>query len=138
MTHPEQFRLTREGARKRGISELFGSDESYGANGMFFIPFAKVTLRVIASDGTGAESPDEAWEHVSVTLPNRCPTWEEMCFVKHLFWPRDQACVQFHPAEADYVNNHPFCLHLWRPVNGEMRMPPAILVGLKGAQIFAK
>ena len=25
------------------------------------------------------------WEHVSVSLRNRCPTWDEMCLVKDIF-----------------------------------------------------
>jgi hypothetical protein len=29
------------------------------------------------------------------------------------------------------VNNHPFCLHLWRAVDQHMRLPPSIMVGIK-------
>jgi hypothetical protein len=62
-----------------------------GNNGAFHIPLwprdrvspllgtrgAPVTVVVIASDGMG-------WDHVSVSLKDRCPTWEEMCLVKDL------------------------------------------------------
>lgn len=30
------------------------------------------------------------WEHVSVSLRNRCPTWDEMCLVKDIFWRDDR------------------------------------------------
>jgi hypothetical protein len=43
--------------------------------------------------------------------------------------------VQFHPPKSQYVNCHPYCLHLWRNKNQEVILPPSILVGPKiGAQ----
>lgn len=74
-------------------------------------------------------SCNEGWEHVSVSLPNRCPTWAEMCLVKELFWEDDEAVMQLHPPKADYVNCHPYCLHLWRPLVGQIPLPPKELVG---------
>jgi len=47
-----------------------------------------------------------------------------MCWVKSLFWGPDEWVVQFHPAEADYVNRHPNCLHLFRPVGVSFPVPP--------------
>jgi len=82
------------------------------------------TLRIIASDGMG-------WEHVSVSLANRLPTWNEMCLVKRMFWDEEDCVVQFHPPKSQYVNCHPYCLHLWRKVGSEFEMPPSILVGPK-------
>lgn len=111
-------------------SGMFGSDESYGCNGAFFIPNPlrrkanDPPLKVIASDGEG-------WEHVSVSLPDRCPTWAEMCFIKDTFWTREDCVIQFHPPESDYVNNHPFCLHLWRPTVAALPRPPSLLVGIR-------
>lgn len=94
-----------------------------GNNGAFSVPRRGVELRVIASDGLG-------WDHVSVSLPDRCPTWDEMNHVKDLFFDADECVVQFHPPRADYVNDHPFCLHLWRWQEGEFPRPESILVGL--------
>ena len=108
----------------------FGSDETYGNNGAFFVPNAlrkKVNdppLKVIASD-------DEGWEHVSVSLPDRCPTWPEMCFIKGLFWDESDCVVQFHPPEREYVNNHMYCLHLWRPTGHDIPTPPGWMVGVR-------
>jgi hypothetical protein len=99
-----------------------------GNNGLFWIPRRdrndSTPLRVIASDGMN-------WEHVSVSLPTRCPTWAEMCKVKDMFWSRDDCVMQLHPPEQDWVNNHSFCLHLWRSTEYEIPRPPDYLVGIK-------
>lgn len=71
------------------------------------------------------------WDHVSVSFSNRCPTWEEMCEIKNMFFHPEEVCVQFHPAESEYVNNHPYCLHIWRSQTEKQPTPPAIFVGLK-------
>ncbi len=73
------------------------------------------------------------WEHVSVSLSDRCLTWEEMCFIKDVFWEEGDAVVQYHPPKSDYVNNHDYTLHLWRPLNGSIPMPDPIMVGFKSA-----
>ncbi|MGN1303754.1 MAG: hypothetical protein ACI4YB_01835 [Oscillospiraceae bacterium] len=64
------------------------------------------------------------WEHVSVSFPNRTPTWDEMCRVKDIFWNDDECVVQYHPPKSEYVNFHPYCLHLWRKIGEEYPMPP--------------
>lgn len=66
----------------------------------------------------------EGWEHVSVSYKNHLPTWDEMCRVKDIFWHDDECVVQFHPPKADYVNNHPYCLHLWRKCGENAELPP--------------
>ena len=86
-------------------------------------------LRILSS-GTGKDS--EGWEHVSVSLSNRTPTWAEMCFVKDLFWDEQEVVMQLHPARSDYVNNHQHCLHLWRPINEKLPIPPGRFVGILG------
>ena len=68
---------------------------------------------------------DSEWQHVSVSYPYRTPTWNEMCFIKNLFWGEDATVVQFHPKKSEYVNNHPHCLHLWRHKSGH-ELPPSI------------
>ena len=87
-------------------------------------PFGKLT--VIASFGGG-------WDHVSVSKATRCPTWEEMCYVKDIFFNDDEVVIQYHPAKENYINNHPFCLHLWRPQNISLATPPMWMVGIKEA-----
>ena len=100
----------------------YGSDDSIGNYGAFLIPYESFTMRVLASEGLG-------WEHVSVSLNNRCPNWKEMCFIKDLFWDEEDVVIQYHPKKSEYVNLYPNCLHLWRPVNQQIPTPPKELVG---------
>lgn len=68
------------------------------------------------------------WDHVSVSFPNRCPTWEEMCRIKEIFFREDECCVEYHPPRSEYVNIHPYCLHIWRPQHADILTPPTIYV----------
>ena len=90
-------------------------------NGCFKVFVGGRSFFVIASNGGG-------WEHVSVSPCNRkrqsCPTWDEMCAIKDLFFDPNECVVQYHPPKSDYVNNHPFCLHLWKPTSADMPRPP--------------
>lgn len=128
MKAPEKYRITNH--------PILGSDASMGCNGFFVIPHQKIKdyfYQVMISDGMG-------WQHVSVSLasPNRkverCPTWEEMCFIKDIFWDKDEAVMQIHPAEEDYVSNHHFCLHLWKPDVGFPK-PDPLMVGTPSKQV---
>ena len=115
---PEKYRI-REGD--------LASDESWGNNGGFIIPFSDgaggvAEARVIASD-------DRGWEHCSVSMEGFCAPWVIMCAIKDLFWGEDDCVVQYHPPKADYVNFHPNCLHLWRPIGVEVPRPSKELVG---------
>lgn len=74
------------------------------------------------------------WEHLSVSMPSRTPTWEQMCIMKDIFWNKNEACVEYHPREEDYVNNHKHCLHIWRPTHETLPTPPSILVGFRSEE----
>lgn len=105
------------------------SSATDGNNGLFFLELSnrgKVELKIIASDGGG-------WDHVSVSLidKKRVPSWNEMCFVKDLFFDETETVLQFHPKKSEYVNNHPFCLHLWKKQGEECELPPSIFTGIK-------
>lgn len=78
-------------------------------------------IRVIASIGLD-------WDHVSVSLSMRCPTWREMEYVRSLFFEDHECAVQYSAPRAKHINNHPYCLHLWRPQRAEIPMPPMICV----------
>jgi len=98
------------------------SDPSYGRNGVFFIPYADTELRVIISDGGG-------WDHVSVSTGHRCPTFEELKWIKGLFWDKEETVVHFFPKESQYVNCHPYTLHLWKKQGVDHELPPSVFVG---------
>ncbi len=124
MIFPEQYRLS------KGLGIL--STEPGDAFGVFLIPvkgkFGTVKLQAVVSSGEG-------WDHVSITCTgidaNRCPKWEEMSIVKDLFWLPTETVVQYHPPHSEYVNQHKYCLHLWRKHDFEYPLPPSIMVGIK-------
>lgn len=112
--------------------KLFGPTGSQ--EGVYQIKHYKIDdyfFWVVVSVGLG-------WDHVSVSLNKvvnrkreyveRCPTWEEMCHVKDIFWSKDETVVQFHPAEKDYKNCHPYCLHLWKSLDQPFPVPLPIMV----------
>lgn len=62
---------------------------------------------------------EEGWEHVSLSLyRQKLPTWDEMCYIKNIFWDEEEEVVQIHPKKSKYVDLTE-ALHLWRPVNGD-------------------
>lgn len=82
---------------------------------------------VVWSNGGG-------WDHVSISFADRCPTWEEMCVVKRIFFNPEETVIEYHPAESEYVNDFPYCLHLWRPQEQAIPTPPYWMVGRKKGQ----
>lgn len=92
-----------------------------GGNGWLYHPLFKKPMVVVFSWGGG-------WDHVSVSFRNKTPTWDEMCIVKDIFFHENECVIQYHPPKSEYVNNHPHTLHLWKPQNGTIPMPPKIFV----------
>ncbi len=121
---PEHYRVDQLGALRMGMTPEWATGPECGNNGMFMVPCGGHILRCTISDGMG-------WEHVCVSLRHRCPTWEEMCFIKSQFWGDEEVVMQLHPKKSEYVNWHPYCLHLWRPTAETIPAPPSILVGPK-------
>ena len=72
------------------------------------------------------------WDHVSISRPRRTPNWPEMCYVKDLFFYEEECVMQLHPPKSEWINNHPYCLHLWKPHNVAIPKPPSHFVGVKG------
>lgn len=105
------------------IKELYGSvgDDTCGA---FEVPSPKTREKmfVLASVGDG-------WDHISVSCRKRCPTWDEMTYVKRLFFKPDEVAYQLHVGVEDHVNFHVNCLHLWRPLCEKIPLPPKGMIG---------
>lgn len=79
-------------------------------------------LWIIASNGGG-------WDHLSVSLKDRCPTWLEMEAVRKLFTAPGEVWLQFGVPSRDHINLHEYCLHWWRHQHREVRLPPGWMVG---------
>lgn len=109
---PEKFNCYR---RRAPTGELGNAQ-----NGMIYLP--QKGLAIIFSDGGG-------WEHVSISRASKMPTYQDLDYAKRLFWGDDSTVMQLFVPLSDHINNHEFCLHLWRPINGEViPRPPAIFV----------
>lgn len=108
----------------RALPSYFGGYEGDETCGAFRIasPIDQAILTVMASSDFG-------WEHVSVSRPNRCPNWPEMAHVKSLFFNDHETVMQLHVPPSDHINDHPNCLHLWRPTHQEIPRPHGWMVG---------
>jgi hypothetical protein len=51
-----------------------------------------------------------------------------MCRVKDMFFEPEEVVVQYHPRHSEYVNRHPYCLHLWRKRGEDFETPPMMFV----------
>ena len=90
-----------------------------------------MTLLVIASNGRDWKDcglSGEVWQHVSVSLAKRAPTWREMEFVRELFFNDDELVLQFSVPREKHINVHDNCLHLWKPTETFIPLPPQATV----------
>jgi len=78
-------------------------------------------LRVIATSSDG-------WDHVSISHKSRIPLWKEMEFIKRMFFHPDEVAFQLHVPPAKHINYHANCLHLWRPHDQPIPLPPIEMV----------
>lgn len=127
--HLEQWRI-KTGMIATCLRDHFGAFQIWYEKG-------NSDLICICADGLGDE-PEIAemprWEHVSLrahspmTGQPRIPTWDEMCFAKSMFWEDEESVVQFHPPKSQYVNCHPYVLHLWRPLFMTIPTPPTKMI----------
>lgn len=123
----------RDRKAEREMARMMGAEEGPDSHGGFFWVRSGVDglpLKVIASRWMGSlvNGTDPPWDHVSVSRGDRCPTWEEMEQVKHLFFLPDEVAFQLHVPPSDHISLHPYCLHIWRPCVEQIPMPPAWMV----------
>ena len=115
---PEQYRTLDSRLLRYGTS---------GNNGVFWVPYKHRFKRIVTQLAVIA-SDTKNWEHVSVSLPNRVPIYAHMRYVKNLFWDENDIVMELHVPLANHINIHPYCLHLWRPTNQTIPLPPMELV----------
>lgn len=105
-------------AKRIPLPASMGGGVGDNSGGAFIVPLNNgEILRVIAANGEG-------WDHVSVSLAHRIPTWEEMSLIKRIFFKNDETAMQLHVPIKKHINVHPYVLHLWRPHNEKIPMPP--------------
>lgn len=65
------------------------------------------------------EEDGKRWIHVSCSRRGRLPSWDDLKKVKHVFLGREAKAIQILPPEDQYVNFHPYVLHLWTCLDGD-------------------
>ena len=55
----------------------------------------------------------EAGWHLSISHPNRLPTYDEVKEARYKFLPDDVHMAMIFPPRREFVNLHPTCFHLW-------------------------
>ena len=118
--------LSKEVEDGRMLFGYYGSPPNSGPYGAFKFKTESGEMVIIACGAE--EKAAHGWEHVSVSFTDRCPTWEEMCKVKDMFWEPEECVIQLHPPQSLYINAHPYALHLWRNTKTEFHLPPSIFV----------
>ncbi len=92
-----------------------------------FAPNAVTAQGILASAGwrhlpsgyivTATIDDTERWGpllHVAMSYPDHDPIWHEIKLVRAVFFPSDMDAMLLLPREADYVNAHNYCYHLWQ------------------------
>lgn len=129
-THLEPYRVTKD--------DFFATNPGQ-LRGLFRIP-NRADLNtswhfvVIAS----SDSALTGWEHVSAHARRiggrgkpsdmRTPSWDEMSYIKSLFWHDSETVMQLHVPASEHINTHPHVLHLWKPSAETIPTPPSFLV----------
>jgi hypothetical protein len=110
------------------VIAIFG-DNGGPTEGAFYLPKntkydgyeSFCDLGVIASAGEG-------WDHVSVSGRNRCPNWSEMMLIHRIFFQSHEISLQYCLPKSEHISIHPNVLHLWRPWDTPITLPPSHMV----------
>jgi hypothetical protein len=71
----------------------------------------------------------QVWYHVSFSLKDKVPTYEQMMFVKEAMFSPSNKVIQVLPARSEHYNLHLDCLHLWTCLEGD-RLPDFRTLGM--------
>jgi hypothetical protein len=66
-------------------------------------------------------SKDGGKWHLSMSCPDRLPTYEEMKEIRYKYLPTVAYMAQIFPPLEEFVNVHPFTLHLWQVGKSEIK-----------------
>lgn len=81
--------------------------DNFGGWGFCHLFGQRKSCMIILSFGGG-------WDHVSAAYEDRTLTWDEMNRIKDIFFHENEIAIQIHPKKENYINTHPYVLHLWR------------------------
>jgi len=69
------------------------------------------------------EVDGRTWLHVSLSFPDRLPTFKDVRSVKRIFMGKYHYAAMIFPPEKYYVNQNPFVLHIFACPNDEWPLP---------------
>lgn len=55
---------------------------------------------------------DNCW-HLSISKKDKLPSYQNLKDARYKFLPNDVVMAQIFPPKSEFVNVHPYCLHLW-------------------------
>ena len=94
--------------------------------------FRHVTVDLVAiieDKKYGEGDENQIWRHVSMSCPNRVPSYEELCACKRDFIGDNAKAFMVFPAKDEHVNIHSYCLHLWAPTEKDILPDFSIMIG---------
>lgn len=74
--------------------------------GQFARHFQKGELKILMTK-------DEGRCHISVSHPDRYPTWDELKEIRYDLGPKQKPMAIVLPPQSAYVNIHQNCFHIW-------------------------
>lgn len=102
--------------RTRELENLLIEKHPYMANQMVRLRvFAKDDLRIIAT--SELQKDGERRRHISISHPDRYPTWEEIKDARYNMMGAGVMVAQLLPPLTDYINIHPNCFHLYEIID---------------------
>lgn len=63
--------------------------------------------------------------HLSIAHNRRYPTWDEIRDIRYALVPDEVMVAMFLPPRREYVNQHPYCFHLFEVIESEV---PSIII----------
>lgn len=102
---PPPLRLRRDPLREQALRSALGSE-------VLVLYRAEDEMSVLCS-------VDGGYMHMSIALPHRYPTWDEILSVRKWAFPDDMECVLVLARASEYVNVHKNCFHVWESRCGQ-------------------
>lgn len=90
------------------------------AKGRFESVWTHDGLGISVIRSVSREEDGRHWLHVSCAAADRIPSYPELLFVKECFVGTSRTAVQVFPPRAQYINVHPYALHLRCLLEGDL------------------
>jgi len=79
----------------------------------FDLEGAPTTAHLVGECYVMTSYESDGW-HLSISHPDRNPTWEEIRDARYELLPNDLTMAMLLPPKEQYINVHKFCFHLYQ------------------------